>query len=418
MATGHLMAGLAQLAQLPDTPQRARQELALQRPLGQASFATKGYASPEASHAFSRARELCAAIGDDDSIGPILIGVWLFEMSGGYHANSLMTAKELLDRAGRTDNTAALVAGNVAVGLSELHLGTLVPARPHFDKAVEYYRSFTDAQATRVTNEYGVDLGAASYAYGAWCWWLLGYPDQALRLGEEALAVPDRIQHAYSQSRGLYWISTLRAYRREWPIVEELAAATIAAAQEHGLAMVVADGRIMRGAARAMLDPRDECVTEIREGLAAYRATGARFQNTYHLILLAQALAACGHHGEALAALREAAALVEETGERYVEAEIYRLEGSLRLAENGTAEAEACYVKALEVARAQEARSLELRAAGDLARLWAGQGRRSEARDLLAPIYGWFSEGFDTADLKEAKTLLDELTEPAIAAEG
>jgi predicted ATPase len=239
-----------------------------------------------------------------------------------------------------------------------------------------------------------------------------------LRLGEEALAVPDRIQHAYSQSRGLYWISTLRAYRREWPIVEELAAATIAAAQEHGLAMVVADGRIMRGAARAMLDPRDECVTEIREGLAAYRATGARFQNTYHLILLAQALAACGHHGEALAALREAAALVEETGERYVEAEIYRLEGSLRLAENGAAEAEACYVKALEVARAQEARSLELRAAGDLARLWAGQGRRSEARDLLAPIYGWFSEGFDTADLKEAKTLLDELTEPALAAEG
>jgi predicted ATPase len=173
--------------------------------------------------------------------------------------------------------------------------------------------------------------------------------------------------------------------------------------------MVVAVGRIMQGAARAMLEPRDEFVAEIREALEAYRATGARFQSTYHLILLAQALSACGRYGEGLAALREAAALAEETGERYVEAEIHRLEGNLRLAENGSAEAEAYYLKALEVARAQEARSLELRAASDLARLRRQQGRHAEARDLLAHVYGWFTEGFDTADLKEAKTLLDKL---------
>jgi predicted ATPase len=158
-----------------------------------------------------------------------------------------------------------------------------------------------------------------------------------------------------------------------------------------------------------MLDPHDAAVVEIREALAAYRATGARFQSTYHLILLAQALAACGRYSEGLAALREAALLVEDTGERYVEAEIYRLEGNLLLAENGSAAAEACYLKALEVAQAQKARSLELRATGDLARLWAEQGRRSGARDLLAPVYGWFTEGFDTIDLKEAKALLDEL---------
>ena len=408
-AIGHLMTGLAQLARLPETQERAKQELALQRLLGQASFATKGYASPEATRAFSRARELCAAIGDDVSIYPILLGVWLFEWTGGYHTNAETTANDLLERAGRTDNTGARIAGNLLVAVSGLHLGTLTHARAHFDRAIAYYRTFTEDEATRLTYEYGVELGATGCAYAAWCSWLLGYPDQALRLGEEALAISERTQHGFSRSRGRYWNSTLHAYRREWPIVEERAAAAIASAQEHGLAMVVAVGRIMQGAARAMLDPRDESVAEIRDALAAYRATGARTQSTYHLILLAQALAACGRYGEGLSALREAASLGEETGERYVAAEIHRLEGNLLLAENGSAEAEACYLKALEMSRTQEARSLELRAACDLARLWAARGERARAADLLAPLYGWFTEGFDTLDLKEAKALLDEL---------
>src|SRR5205814_973114 len=172
-------------------------------------------------------------------------------------------------------------------------------------------------------------------AYGAWCWWLLGYPDQALRMGDEALVIVDRVSHDYSRVRGLYWNSVFHAFRREWSIVEERAAAAIAAAQERGLVMVVAAGRIMRGAARAMLDPHDEAIAEMRDAMAAYRATGARFQSTDHLFLLAQALVAKGRYGEGLAALREAAALVEEIGERYVEAEIHRLEGKLLLAESG-----------------------------------------------------------------------------------
>ena len=207
----------------------------------------------------------------------------------------------------------------------------------------------------------------------------------------------------------IYWNSAFHAFRGEWPIVQQRAAEAILSAGESELAMVAAAGRIMRGAARAMLDPHDEAVAEIREALAAYRATGARCQSTYHLILLGQALAACGRYGEGLFALREAAALVEETGERFFEAEIHRLEGNLLLAENGVAEAEPCYVKALEVARVQEARSLELRAARDMARLWRDQGKRDEARELLAPVYGWFTEGFDTLALKDAKALLDEL---------
>jgi class 3 adenylate cyclase/predicted ATPase len=408
-AIGHLTTGLAQLALLPETPERAKRELALQRLLGQASFATRGYASPEATRAFSRARELCAAIGDDASICPVLFGVWLLQLTGAYHTNAETTANEILKRAGRTDNIGALIVGNFALGTSQVHLGTLACARPPLENAIKNYRAVTEDEATRLAYEYGIELGAPSYAYGAWCMWLLGYPDQALRLGDEALAIVERIQHGYSHSRCLYWNSTIHSYRREWQIVEQRAAAAIASAQERGLAMVVAVGQIMRGAARAMLDPQEEAVDEIREALAAYRATGARFQSTYHLILLAQALAACGRYGEGLSALREAAALVDETGERYFEAEIHRLEGHLLLAESGSAEAEACYVNALQVARAQEARSLELRAACDLARQWRAQGKIAKARDLLAPVYGWFTEGFDTPDLKEAKTLIDEL---------
>src|SRR5262249_147680 len=193
-AIAHLTTGLAQVAKLSETPERAKQELALQRLLGQASFATKGYASLEATRAFSRARELCAAIGDDASICPILFGVWLFELTGGYYGNAATTAHDLLERAGRTDNTGACIAGNLLVGTSELHIPTLTYARAHFDRAIGYYRTFTEDQATHLTLEYGVELGACGCAYNAWCLWLLAYPDQALRLGEEGFALSERTE--------------------------------------------------------------------------------------------------------------------------------------------------------------------------------------------------------------------------------
>ncbi len=410
-AIGHLTAGLAQLAQLPETQERAKRELALQPLLGKASMAARGYASPEAIRAFSRARELCAEIGDDSIVCPVMFGVWLFELTGANHANAGRTADEFLERARLIGDAGDRLAANFTVSVSNVHLGNLGQARQHSEEAIRFFSDMTDAAATHRAFEYGVELGAGSYAYDAWCSWLLGYADQALRSGNEALTISRRIPHDYSRARGLYWNSVLHAYRREWSIVEERAAVAIASAREHGFSMVVAVSRIMQASARAMLDPRAEFVAEILEALAAYRATGARFQSTYHLILLAQALTACGRHNEGLDALHEAEALVEKTGEHYVEAEIRRLQGKLLLAQagNGWAAAERDYLKALEVARAQEARSLELRAASDLARLWAERGERTRAADLVAPIYGWFTEGFDTLDLKEAKALLDEL---------
>jgi class 3 adenylate cyclase/predicted ATPase len=409
-AIGHLTTGLEQLGQLTDTPERARLELAMQRLLGQASFATRGYASPQASLAFSRARELSAVVGEDSSIFPILFGVWLFELTSGQHANAETTANEFLAQADRMRDIGGLISGNLAVGISGVHVARLAQAHTHFDRAIEIYRASRDAGDKLLTYEYGLELGATSCAYAAWCLWLLGYPDQGLSLGNQALTIAEESQHGYTRIRGLYWNSIFHALRREWPLVEARAATAIAFAKERGLAMVVAVGQIMHGAARAMLNPSNEAITEMRVALAAYRATGARFQITSHLILLAQALTACGRHDEGLSALHEAGALVEETGERYVVAEINRLRGNLLLAQGeGVTAVEASYSKALEVSRAQEARSFELRAASDLARLWAEHGERGRAADLLEPIYDRFTEGLDTIDLKEAKALLDSL---------
>jgi predicted ATPase len=172
--------------------------------------------------------------------------------------------------------------------------------------------------------------------------------------------------------------------------------------------MLLALGRIVRGAAQ---EEPGTAAGEIGDAIAAFRTTGCRYQTPHFLCWLAQMLAECGRNDEALAALHEATALVEETCERYFEAEVHRLRGNLLLAQvgNGSDAAKACYLQALEVARAQQARSLELRAARDLSRLWAEQGERRRATDLLAPVYTWFTEGFDTADLKEAKALLAEL---------
>jgi predicted ATPase len=408
-AMAHLTAGLAQLIQLPEDQERAKLELALQAMLGKASMAAKGYASPEAIRAFSRAHELCAEFGSDSNIFPVLFGVWLFELTRAHHDDAGRTAVEFLERTRLIGDAGDRAAAHFSMAVSGVHLGDLPRALLHSEEAIRYFGDMKDPDATAF--EYGVELGAASYAYSAWCLWLLGQVDQALQFGNRALAISTDMQHVYTRARGLYWNSALHAYRREWPIVEERAAAAISVAKEHGFPMVVAVSRIMQVSAKAMQDPRVEFAAEIREALAAYHATGARFQSTYHLILLAQTMIACGRYDEAFQSLREAAALAEKTGERYVEAEIHRLEGNLLLKQAGcgSAAGERCYLMALDVARAQQARSLELRASSDLARLWVERGERGRAAGLIGPVYGWFTEGFDTLDLREAKALLEGL---------
>ena len=256
-----------------------------------------------------------------------------------------------------------------------------------------------------------LDPGVGCLAYAGWTLWMLGYPDQALARVNAALTLAQHLEHPYTLARGLYWTALLHQLRREWQVVSERADTAITVATEHQVALVLAVGPIMRGWALAMQGQGAEGLTQLRQGLDAYRATGTEFQRPHFLSLLAEVHRSLRQPEAGLTALSEALTLVETTGERYYAAELHRLQGELLLqhAAPEVSHAETCFQQALDIARRQQAKSLELRAAISLSRLWHRQGKRDEARALLAPIYGWFTEGFDTPDLLEAKALLEEL---------
>jgi predicted ATPase len=205
----------------------------------------------------------------------------------------------------------------------------------------------------------------------------------------------------------------LHQFRREGRCTQERAESAITLATEQGFPFWIAFGAILHGWTLAHQGQVKEGIEQIHQGLVAYRATGAEAMRPYFLALLAEAYGTTGEPEAGLTALTEALTQADKTGERWWEPELYRLKGALLLQQNSgnQAEAEACFQQAIRIAHSQQAKSLELRAATSLARLWQQQGKRQEAHDLLAPVYGWFTEGFDTADLKDAKTLLEELTE-------
>jgi predicted ATPase len=271
--------------------------------------------------------------------------------------------------------------------------------------------------------------GVACLTNMGWALWLLGYPDQAKQRRDAALALAEQLSHPFSMVFALVEVLVLQGWFRETDTAFAWAGQLIALCQAHGFVMWEVGGMIFRGSTLVRQGHVTEGLAQLQQGLAAYRATGAGIFVTYFLALVAEAYRANGQVHAALQTITEALARVEQTGERIWEAELHRLQGELVL-QSGvqglpcrgrwppaatpdapmTVEAEACFHRAIEIAHQQQARSLELRAALSLARLWQQQGRIAEAQALLAPIYHWFTEGFDTADLQEARALLDELT--------
>ncbi len=412
-AIAHLAKGLELLKALPDTPERARQELLLQTALSPALMAIKGWAAPEVGKAYARARELCQQVGATPQLFPVLYGLC------GFYTNraELSTARELgeqfLTLTQSVQDPALLMEAHYALGQVLFRLGEFALAQEHVEQGVALYNP---QQHRSHAFLYGQDSGMACLLYAALALWHLGYPDQALKRIHDALTLTQELSHSYSRVGVPVITAMLHQFRQEGQIAQEQAEAAIALSNEQGFPLLLARGTILRGWALAE-QGQEEGIVQVRQGLAALQTTGAELDRPYYLALLAEVYGKAEQAEEGFTVLTEALDLVHKTGGRFYEAELYRLKGQLTLQQFNVQgskfkveeEAEAYFLKAIKIAQRQQAKSLELRATTSLARLWQQQGRQKEAHRMLAEIYGWFTEGFDTADLKEAKALLEEL---------
>jgi predicted ATPase len=362
----------------------------------------------EVGETYTWARQLCEHLEDSQRLFPIVRGLWIYYAVRADWQTAHALGEQLLALAQQVQDAAMLVTAQHAVGMILFHLGAVATAHTHFTQGIALYHP----QPRRTTAfRYGVDAGVACHSYAARALWLLGSPDQGLAQSQHAVTLAQQMAHPYSL--GFAWNSaaTFHQLRREVRFTQEYAEAAIKLATEQGFPHWRAYGAIRRGWALAHQGRAQEGVAQLTHGLSASRAAGDKIMHPYYLALLADAQGTRGEPETGLTVLTEALALVETTGERWHESELHRLKGELLLQQSSDnqVEAESCFHHALEIARTQQAKSFELRAATSLARLWQRQGKRAEAYELLAPVYGWFTEGFDTADLQEAQALLDAL---------
>jgi len=371
-------------------------------------MAVKGFAAPEVERAFTRARELCERVCDPPELFPALFGLWLVYLLRGEIQTAYELAEQLLRRAQNTRDPAALMHGHAALGSTSYWMGQFLPAKQHIETAISLY----DPERYTLAFRYGAgDSRVFHLSYVALTLWHLGYSDRALKRSNEALALAEGLSHPFSLTFAEFFVGVMRQLRREVHAAQEHADGMIALSAEHGFSQLLAWATTVRGCAMAEQGRKEEGIAQIQEGLAAARAIGAELWRPYFLCLLAEACMATDRLDDALSALTEALTAADEHENRHCEAEAHRLKGELLLKQDhsNAAEAQRCFQRAIEIARKQSAKSLELRATMSLARLLAKQGCRDEARTMLADIYNWFTEGFDTADLIDAKALLKEL---------
>jgi predicted ATPase len=409
-AVAQLRRGLSLLDGLPETRERKQLELDIHVTLTAALMAGKGYADPETVAALERANRL---VTETASVGTplhfsVLYGLWISSFSGGAIATSLEHATNFLSFAQSQPSSGPLLIGHRTLALSLMLSGDYPAALAHFETAASLHRPDEHRDSAF---QYGQDIGVTAFVQLSWALWHRGYPDQSARAADRALAYSRQLRHAHTLSHAFYFAGMAAAFARDVATACAHSNDCAAIASEHGFPFWAARGRILQGWAEAQRGEAATGIARIRDGLAAAGATGAR-RAPLSLTLLAEALALAGKIEEGLAALDDALATAALSGETGWDAEIHRLRGELtgRLPYPDPAKAEDSFRTALAIAREQGTRGYELRAATSLARLWRKQGRRGEARELLAPVYGSFTEGFDTPDLKEAERLLDELT--------
>jgi predicted ATPase/class 3 adenylate cyclase len=401
----HLRKGLDLLNALPNTPERMQRELDLHILLALAYHAHKGQEAAELEAAYLRARELCQHLGDDRQLFHVLVG--LFRCSRD-RKKMQETLNELFQLAQRLQEPRLLMEAHRTQGASKLSNGELDAAREHLEHAIALY----DPQDHRVyVARSGLDPGVSSLSRASWTLWFLGYPDQSFARSHETLALAQRLHHIHSQALAYTFAAILHSIRGDSTMVQEQVAAAMTLAVTHDMRQWKDTASILQGWCLACYEQNEAGIAQMQQALTTYRETTTLYQ-VWFLGLLAEAHRQHDQCAAGLERLAEALALLQcDSGDPIWEPELHRLKGKLllQLSSDTYPEAEACFHQAIAIAQSQHAKSWELRAATSLAKLWQRQGKRQQAYDLLAPIYGWFTEGFETADLMDAKALLDEL---------
>jgi predicted ATPase len=407
-ALQHLTRGLALLAMLPETPARLQQEIDLQLALGPVLSATKGPAAPEVEQTYIRALALCQQAGETPQRFPALLGLLGFYQNGG----ALLTARELGEQLYRLAQREAmptyLLEAHEALGGTLFYLGDYAAAWRHLEQGI----ALSDPVAQQaLALRRGLASGMGCLVHAALTLWCLGYPAQAVRRCQEALALAQTLAHSYSLAVAQHFALLLYHRRREASTIQTQADALLTLATGQGFPLFVAVGIGWQGLVLAMQGRGAAGLAQMHQGMAAVLATQQALSQPVCLVLLAEAAGHAGQVEEGLRLLTEALAALAASGRGDLLAEAYRLQGEflLRQVVPDVARAEASFQRALTIARRQQAKSWELRAAISLARLWQQHGKHAEASALLTPIYGWFTEGFDTPDLQEARTLLARL---------
>ena len=374
-AVAHLTKGLEVLQTLPDTPERTQHELDMQVALGQALQVTQGHSALEVGHAYARARELCQQVGDTPQLFVVAAGLTEFYRTRGELEAARELGEQCLALAQRQHDPERLAHAYSVLGRVLFFLGEFGPAHTHLEQALAVSAPPQDRSLTSLSDGVaGVTAGTT-----AWVLWLLGYPDQALTRSHAMLTYAQEQQHAFSLARALFYIATLHKLRGEANAAQEWVEAALAIMTEQGFGQNLAPAMFTRGWALAAQGRHEEGMAQMRQGLAARQAIGAGVNLAEYPTRLGEAYGRVGQAEEGLRLLAEALAVVDK--DPWYEAEIHRIKGVLLLPVPDAPQAEACFQRALAVARRQQAKSWELRAAMSLSRLWQQQGKQAEAYD-------------------------------------
>jgi DNA-binding SARP family transcriptional activator/predicted ATPase len=406
-AIAHFAKALESLETLPDTPERAGQEIEVQMSLFTPYLLLKGFAAPELGRACDRAWALCKKMGKTPQVFTALWHLGSFYATRGNYSTSLEICARMVDLAQSAEDPVLMAVARWGQGFNLLRVGEFASGLGHLEHMIAFY----DPQVHQsLAFTYGSDPGVATRSWASWASWFLGHPEQASEHSQEALALAHELSHPAALAFAQGVASLFHLLRRDFQRARELAESCLHLATEHKFPHWLALMGFVSGLLQVEQGQTQEGIAQMTQSLTTYQAMGTEDTRSMMLALLAEGQGKAGQIQKGRDRLTEATVFVQKTGERFYEAEIHRLQGELLLVRGNETQAEACFQRALDVARQQGAKSWQLRAVMSLSRLWQTLGKQEQARHLLAETYGWFTEGFDGPDFRDAKSLLEELS--------